>query len=309
VTVGARGIGLAIPQFPRDRQIALDALHRFLKRADALDIHSLWAQEQIVGPQGGLEPVTLLTYATALTRQPRLGVAVLLMPLRNPVQLAKALASLDQLAAGRVIVGVGLGDDTRHYPAFGIEARGRVQRMTEGLDVITRLWTSDRVTFTGRFWTLHDVSVTPRPVQQPRPPLWFGARHPEALRRAARLGDGFIGAGSSSTDEFREQVALLRKYLLDNRRDPGTFPIAKRLYVGLDSDRVRGLERLRRWFASHYGDGSLADRVAVVGSSQACVDAIRDLQAAGAHLVILNFVLDEEQQLEQAATEILPYVR
>src|SRR5262249_58550326 len=118
----------------------------------------------------------------------------------------------------------------RHYPAFGIEGRGRVQRMTEGLDVITRLWTSDRVTFTGRFWTLHDVSVTPRPVQQPRPPLWFGARHPEALRRAARLGDGFIGAGSSSTDEFREQVALLRKYLLDNRPAPGTFPIANRLY-------------------------------------------------------------------------------
>lgn len=308
MTPAASGVGVAIPQFPRGGRVAVGELQAFLRRADALDIHSLWAQEQIVGSHGGLEPLTLLTYAAALTRGPRLGVAVFLLPLRNPIQLAKAAASLDQLAGGRLIVGVGLGDDTTFYPAFGLPVAGRVDRMTEALDVMTRLWSSERVTFTGRFWTLRDVSVTPRPIQQPRPPVWFGARHPAALRRAARVSDGFIGAGSSSSAEFREQLSLLRKFLTAEQRDAEEFPIAKRLYVLLDPNRPRGLERLRAWFAAHYGDGGLADRVALVGNSEACVDEVRQLRAVGANLVILNFVLDEREHLEQAAAEILPHI-
>jgi alkanesulfonate monooxygenase SsuD/methylene tetrahydromethanopterin reductase-like flavin-dependent oxidoreductase (luciferase family) len=205
-------------------------------------------------------------------------------------------------------VGVGLGDDTSIYPAFGLEAAGRVDRMTEAIEVMTRLWAADRVTLTGRFPTLRDVSVAPRPVQQPRPPLWFGGRHPEALRRAARLGDGFIGAGSSSTHEFREQVTLLHKFLRENRRDPEGFSVAKRLYVLLDPNRPRGLERLKAWFGAHYGDESLADRVALVGTSEACVDEVRLLRAAGAGLVILNFVFEEREHLEQATTEIFPHI-
>ena len=304
----APGIGIAIPQFHPDPHVTLDELQAFLSVADTLDVHSLWVQEQIVGAHGGLEPVTLLSYAAALTRRPRLGVAVILTALRSPVQLAKALASLDQLCAGRLIVGVGLGDDTGHYPAFGLTAGRRVRRFTEGLEVMTRLWTSERVTFAGRFWTLHDVSVTPRPVQDPHPPLWFGARHPDALRRSARLGQGFVGAGSSSTGEFREQVTLLRRLLLDERRDPEAFAIAKRLYVLMDPNRERGRARLRTWFAAHYGDGSLADRVALVGSSAACVEAVHEIQAAGARLVILNFVFDEKEHLEQAVKEVIPHV-
>jgi alkanesulfonate monooxygenase SsuD/methylene tetrahydromethanopterin reductase-like flavin-dependent oxidoreductase (luciferase family) len=308
VNAEVQGIGVAIPQFPPAPHVALDKLRAFLRVADSLDIHSLWVQEQIVGAHGGLEPVTLLAYTAALTRRPRLGVAVILTPLRSPVQLAKALASVDQLCAGRLIVGVGLGDDTSVYPAFGLAAVGRVGRFTEGLEVMTRLWTSERVTFTGRFWTLHDAAVAPRPVQQPYPPLWFGARHPDALRRAARLGQGFVGAGSSSTGEFREQVTLLRRFLIQERRDPEAFAIAKRLYVLLDPNRERGLGRLRTWFAAHYGDGSLADRVALVGNSKACVDEVRELRTAGARLVILNFVFDEQEHLEEAAKDIIPHV-
>ncbi|PYM67283.1 MAG: LLM class F420-dependent oxidoreductase [Candidatus Rokuibacteriota bacterium] len=303
-----REIAVAIPQFPRGPGVAVDELQAFLHTADALGVHSLWVQEQVVGPHGGLEPLTLLAYAAAATRRPRLGVAVILTPLRSPVQLAKALASLDQLCAGRLIVGVGLGDDTTHYPAFGITPAARVRRFTEGLEVMTRLWTSERVTFAGRFWTLHEVAVAPRPAQRPHPPLWFGARHPDALRRAARLGQGFVGAGSSSTGEFREQVSRLRGFLAEERRDPEGFAIAKRLYLLVDPNRERGRRRLSAWFAAHYGDGSLADRVALVGTPEECVDGVREVQMAGARLVILNFLFDEQEHLERAAQEIIPHV-
>jgi probable F420-dependent oxidoreductase len=300
---------IALPQTFTTPRVDVAGLQRFCARVDALGFEGVWAQEQILGAAGSLEPVTLLAHAAARTERVRLGVAVLLTPLRNPVQLAKALTTVDQLSGGRLDVGVGLGGRTQIYPAFGLAPERRVRRFVEGLQVMKRLWTEERVTFRGDFWTLDNVAMAPRPVQVPHPPLWFGARHPDAVRRAAAHGDAFIGAGSSSTADFRESVTHLRRALADAGRDPATFPVAKRVYLEIDADRARGLARLREWFGWWYGNAGLADQVAVTGSAEACVAGLREVQAAGAGMVLLNFVGDEIANAERAVRDLIPAFR
>ncbi|MBI3454357.1 MAG: LLM class flavin-dependent oxidoreductase [Candidatus Rokubacteria bacterium] len=299
---------VAIPQVFSGPQVDPAALRAFLSRAEALGYHSVWGQEQILGAAGTLEPVTLLAHAAALTRRVRLGVAVLLTPLRSPLQLAKSLTTVDQLSGGRLTVGVGLGGRTDVYPAFGLSAERRVRRFTEGLEVLKRLWTQERVTFSGEFWKLENVAMAPKPIQKPHPPIWFGARHPNALRRAVALGEGFIGAGSTSTADFRRQVAHVRASLGEAKRNPSTFAIAKRVYLAVDPDRGRALARLREWFGWYYGNAALADQVAIVGPAEECVTGLREVRAAGAELILLNFVSEELENMERAAREILPAV-
>ena len=297
---------IAIPQIFSGPRVETSSLRSFLTRAEALDYHSVWVQEQIFGKAGNLESVTLLSYAAALTQNVKLGAAVLLTLLRSPVQLAKSLATLDQLSNGRLIAGVGLGGNIRFYPAFDLSAEKRVARFTEGLRLMKRLWTEERVTFDGQFWRLENASLQPKPVQKPHPPIWFGARRPAALKRAVELGDGFIGAGSSSIAEFREHVGHLRAFLSEARRDPSNFPIAKRVYLHMDPDKTRALERLREWFGWYYGNATLADQVALVGDAKEIIAGLQEVRSAGAELILLNPVIEETRQMELYTREIIP---
>jgi len=299
---------IAIPQFSWPG-FAVGRLKGYLERAESLGFHSAWVQEDIVGEHGTLEPVALLNYAAACTARIRLGVSVLLTPLRNPVQLAKSLSTLDQLSRGRLEVGVGLGGPTTLYPAFGIPPEHRVARFTEGLEVMRRLWAEKHATLHGRFWRLDGVPMEPKPVQLPHPPIWIGAHHSKALRRAVELADGFFGAGGASTEQFEEQMTLVRGYLRDLGRDPAAFRVAKRVYVVVDTDRAAGLRRLREWFGRYYRDADMADRVALVGTADQCVAGLRRVIAAGARLLLLNFVFDEMESLEWAAQELVPALR
>ena len=299
---------IAIPQIFAQPIVDRAALRGFLARAEALGYHSAWVQEQVVGQAGTLEPIVALAYAAALTERLRLGVAVLLTPLRSPVELAKSLTTVDQLSGGRLIVGVGFGGRSNLYPVFGLTAERRVRRFNEGIELMRRLWTEDRVSFAGTFWKLDDVAMNPKPVQKPHPPIWIGAHHPDALRRAVRLGDGFIGAGSASTADFRAQVAQLMRFLDEAGRDPAAFPIAKRVYLMVDRDKARARSRLREWFGWYYGNADLADKVALVGSTEECAAGLAEVAAAGAELILLNFVADELEQAELASREIVPRV-
>ena len=135
--------GIAIPQSFDDLSSAAGFLSRYLPRAEALGYEGGWVQEQIIGDAPILEPVTLITYAAALTSKLRLGTSVLITVIRNPVQLAKSLASLDQLSNGRIIVGVGVGGPHIPEAVFGVASERRGQRFVEGLQVIKALWTLD----------------------------------------------------------------------------------------------------------------------------------------------------------------------
>jgi probable F420-dependent oxidoreductase len=300
-------LAVGMPQtFPAEDGIDTGQLRAFLARAEDLGFESAWVVEQILGTIGSLEPIELLTYAAAVTARIRLGTAVLLTPLRSPVHLAKSLATLDHLSHGRLLVGVGLGGNAQLYPAYGITAERRVARFTEGLEVIRRLWTEERVTFAGRFWTLDNVAQAPKPLQKPHPPLWVGAHHPQALRRAVTLGASFMGAGSASTATFAEEVRTLQGLCREAGRDPASLVIGKRVYLAIDRDPDRAGRRLADWFGAFYGRPQLAAQVSVFGDVDACVRGLRAVLDAGAALLMLHPVFDELEHLEAIAAELAP---
>jgi probable F420-dependent oxidoreductase len=281
---------IAIPQtYPDPTRI-----QSFLRRAEELPFVAAWTIEQVVGTIPVLESVTTLAYAAGITKRVRLGIAVLLIAQRNPIDLAKALSCLDVLSNGRLIVGVGLGASTRLYPAYGISPEGRVSRFRENLEVMKRLWKEDRVTLHGRFSQLDNIPMQPKPVQKPYPQIWFGGHAEAALRRSVELGDGYIGAGSIPMTTFLEDIKQL----------PAEFPKAKRLYLALGDN----LPRLREWFGAFYHKPEMAEQVAVWGSPQQIADEIRRLKDAGVSHVLLNPVFDEEAQMERLAKEVLPLV-
>src|SRR5919106_5340695 len=269
--------GIAIPQDFIDGPLDIDLLHTFLSRAEALGYESAWVQEQIVGAVPILEPLTLLSYAAALTRTLRLGTSVMLTVWRNPIQLAKSLTSLDQLSQGRLTVGVGIGNQRPEDAAFGIPLERRARRFIEGIQVMKALWTQSTATFTGEYWHFAGIAQEPKPVQRPHPPLWFGAREPMALRRAVRLGNGWMGAGSSSNADFKAQAQTIRELLNEGKRDPETFTVSKRVYIAVDQDKSRAEERLRTWFGVRYGSADMGSRVAVWGNVNECLDQLAAL--------------------------------
>ena len=299
-------LAAGIPQAWTTGDLDRARIRRYLSRAEALGFESAWVVEQVLGAVPSLEPVELLAWAAAVTDCIRLGTAVLLTPLRSPVHLAKSLATVDQLSGGRLDVGIGLGGSPKVYPAYGITGERRVARFNEGLRLMRALWTEPRVTFAGEFWQLENAAMEPKPRQRPHPPLWVGAHHPDALRRAAGWANGFMGAGSATTAAFAHEVGLLRGFLAEAGRDPATMDIGKRVYIAVDQDRDRAGRRLADYFGAFYGRPPLAAEVSVWGSVDQCVAGVRDVIDAGARLVMLNPVFDEVEQLEMLAAEVVP---
>jgi probable F420-dependent oxidoreductase len=297
---------VGIPQTWTAGEIDRPKIRRFLERADALGFESAWVVEQVLGAIPSLDAVELLAWAAAVTERIRLGTAVLLTPVRSPVHLAKSLATVDQLSGGRLDVGVGMGGNTKTYPAYGITAARRVARFNEGLELMRALWTEPRVTFRGEFWQLDDAAMEPKPIQRPHPPLWLGAHHPDALRRAVRRDLGFMGAGSASTATFARELGVLRGFLAEAGRDPASLDVGKRVYVAVDRDRARAGRRLAEYFGAFYGRSELAAEVSVWGSPDQCVAGLREITAAGARLLMLNPVFDELEQLEALAADVVP---
>jgi probable F420-dependent oxidoreductase len=295
--------GIGMPQAQRRGNFDPGAIRDYVVRAEALGFDGLWTQENFFGGMPQLDSLELLTFAAACTQRVRLGCAVFLTVLRNPVPFAKSLVALDQLSAGRLIVGVGLGRPDR-APAFGVDPATRVARFTEGLRLMKALWTEPKVSFQGRFWQVDGAGMEPAPVQKPHPPVWFGGSHPNALRRAARMGDGFIGAGSVSTEQFAQQVIALRGFLETEGRDPARFPLSKRVYIVVDDDRQRAESRVMDWFGSYYGAGRTPP--AIWGPPEECEVRLREVADAGAEMIVLTTLFDYAEQLERLAADVVP---
>jgi probable F420-dependent oxidoreductase len=300
--VRAMRFSVAIPQFAVDPR----EVRRFLVRAEELGFDGAWTQEQIIGSKPVISPLELMAYAAACTERIRLGCAVFVTPLRNPVHLAKSITSLDQLSGGRIDVGVGVGGKFRPFAAFDSGPEHLVTRFAEGLDLMKRLWTEPSVTFDGKFWQLKDAPMEPKPVQRPHPPVWFGANHPDAVRRAVRLGNGFIGAGSSTTAKFTELVPIARAAMAEYGRPD--FQIAKRVYLAVDDDAARAKTRISEALGALYAGFPLGDltSVAVHGTPDDVVRGLREVKDAGAEMILLNPMFDELEQMERLSKDVLP---
>lgn len=307
---GSIPCGIEIPQVFIDGPIDPEHIKKFVVRAEQLDYDSLWTQERILSNFPMLEPVTLMTYVAAVTSRLRIGASVLLTVLRNPLQLAKSLASLDQLSGGRVIAGIGLGGlKGRMWPepetVFGYPSEHRVTRFVEGIKVMKALWGNERTSFEGQFWNFKDVAMEPKPAQQPFP-LWFGGHAEPALRRAVAFGAGWMGAGSSDSQRFVKEYGRIVRLLDEAGRDPASFTVSKRVYLAIDNDRDRAERRLREFFAVRYRNADLGTKVCIWGSRQEIIDKLNELVRAGADHLLLNPAFDEMEHLEILAADITP---
>ncbi len=308
--------GFPIPQVFLDGRADLDLVRRTLALGEQLGFHSAWVQDQVAGDVSLHESLTLLSYAAALTTRVRLGVSVLVFPIRNPVHVAKIVSTLDNLSAGRMILGIGLGHVMApdFFRTYGVDNREAVRRFNEGVRVLKSLWTEPVTNFAGEFYQLQRAGMWPKPVQKPHVPLWFGGQHPDALRRAVRHADGYTCAGPNTTDEFAGFVGQIRQFLDEEGRDPATLPLSKRVYLAIDDDEARAKRRLDEFFASRYpwqiqrNPDFVAD-ICVWGRTARVAAGLARVARIGASTIITNPLWDFEEQLEALASEVIPAVR
>ena len=231
---------------------------RVARRAEDLGYASLWTFQRLLCPvAGGVshgvdaqdnpasrpvddpsyravhDPLMPLAFVAAVTSRIRLGTATMCAPFTPPVLLAKAMTSLDVLSGGRVTVGLGIGWLPQEYLAAGVPFTRRGARMEEYLQCLQALWTQDPVEFAGEFYTVPRSHTALRSVQRPHPPVLVGGAAPGALRRAGRLGQGWIGSTGQDLGRIGESVALVREGAREAGRDPGAVQVLVRGVVDL----------------------------------------------------------------------------
>jgi alkanesulfonate monooxygenase SsuD/methylene tetrahydromethanopterin reductase-like flavin-dependent oxidoreductase (luciferase family) len=286
----------------------------YLARAEELGFEGGWTLEQVVGNAPGIAPLEMLAYAAACTTRLRLGVAVLITSLHDPLQLASAITAVDRLSHGRLDVGVGHGGKLRPFSAFGVDKATFVSYFTEGLKLMEAAWSDEpTVTFHGRFRDVDGLPIQPKPVQRPHPPLWLGGSAPKAVARAVRLGDAFLGAGSSTTANFVDAVKIVRRELDEQGKDATRFTIGKRVYLTVDDDAARARQRVLDGLHRIYGDMPGIDAVPVSGTPEDVVRGVREVIDAGAEMILLNPVgkdaAEDHEQMERLAADVIPQLR
>ena len=195
---------------------------------------SLWLPHHyIVAPMQMLQPMPLLGYLVAESGRMTLGMDILLLPLLNPVHVAEEWATLDALSEGRAVLGVGLGYRPEEFGAFGIPIGERAARTAESVRLIRRLWSEERVSFQGKFYTVENAGISLRPVQRNGPPILLAAQADAAIRRAARIGDGWLIVPSSDIDTVKQQMTTYRAALREAGKPETTeAPLTRECYIG-----------------------------------------------------------------------------
>jgi probable F420-dependent oxidoreductase len=291
--------GMSLPHRSPD-PIDVAAVRAVAQRAEALGFSDLWVTENTLDHVTSFDPVVVLTYAAAVTSRIRLGASVVVLAVHSPMMVAHQWATLDLLSGGRAILGVGLGRE-HHYREFAVPEAGRVARFREELDVIKALWTQPRVTYRGRFYQLDDATMVLKPLQRPHVPIWMGVGHPNAIRRAASLADGWMGSGGSSIAEFARSVPLLRDALAAAGRDATGFPISKRIFIAVDERPEVARAELHRWFTEVYRNPAGTDASGLHGTPAQVRERLEEVVAMGANHLLLNPVSRYTEQVEALA--------
>jgi alkanesulfonate monooxygenase SsuD/methylene tetrahydromethanopterin reductase-like flavin-dependent oxidoreductase (luciferase family) len=205
----------------------------------------LLGQHVVSGPVGMFQTVPLLGRLAEDAAGMRIGPGVLLLSMMNPVLAAEEAATLDWLCDGNYVLAAGLGYRDEEFEAMGIDKRGRVGRLEEGLEIIKRLWTEEEVNHEGRYFKLTNARASVRPRQQPRPPIWLGGDVEPAVRRAARLADAWLVAPTMTF----ERVGEMMKIFHEERAKAGLpaaepNPIVRECFIGRNSAHAREISRL-----------------------------------------------------------------
>ncbi|MET0146330.1 MAG: LLM class flavin-dependent oxidoreductase [Ilumatobacteraceae bacterium] len=291
--------GMSLPHRSPD-PIPESVVRTVAQRAEALGFQDLWVTNNTVSDAGCFDSFTVLSYAAALTTTIRLGVSVLVLPTYHPVHVAHQVATLDHLSGGRAILGVGLGR-AAEYELFQVPVGQRVRRFNESVELIKVLWAGPHATFDGELFQARDATLGTRPLQSPHPPIWVGSLHPDAIRRAARMADGWMAAGGATTASLAEAVPLLRAGLDAEGRDPATFPISKRIFMSVHDDPAVARAEVDRWYTEVYRMPHGTDTCGIHGTPEQVADQLASLVAMGATHLMLNPVARYAEQVEALA--------
>lgn len=301
-------LGINLSPHPPDEQLAL------AERVEALDFDSLWCGDHISFNIPLYDSLTLLSFYAARTRRIRVGSAVYLLALRHPTVVAKITSTLDALSGGRLIFGIGVGGEIpREFEACGVPLSERGARVSEGIEVLRTFWTQTPASFSGRFVKFDGVSIDPKPVQPGGPPIWIGGRSDAALRRAARLGDGWVSYVVTA-DRYRQSLEKIRAAAVETGRPLDGFDTGHLTFITIDKDyetaKARWVKRLSVRYNQDFGP--LAEKYGFIGTPAQCIEQMERFIEAGCRYFLLNAICevpDEAEQLERLGAEILPYFR
>jgi probable F420-dependent oxidoreductase len=299
-------VGLFVPTAAPDARA--DTPLAFGQRAEAAGVHSLWLPERPVFPS--LEPLMVLGALAATTTRPLLGTCVLLGTLRPPVLLAKMAATIDVLAAGRLVLGLGVGSRADDFAAAEVPMAGRGPRAAELIEILRLAWSGAPLRYDGRYYHLDVGPVGPRPARAGGPPIWLGGNSEPALRRAGRMADGHIATSTSGPDGIRRTTRLVRESAEAAGRDPAAVTIAALVRASIDEDRDRAVERAIA-NAEYYRPGAPgnADMSSVLlGTPDACVRAAHAYFDAGVDLLIVAPVTADLAHLDRLLGEVFAHL-
>ena len=282
------------------------------ERAEALGFDSVWVGDSILA-RPRLEAFTTLAAVAARARSVKIGTAVLLPALRHPVVMANEAANLDLLSEGRLILGLGIAANMpavrAEFEACGVSIDHRLGIFEETVTLMRRLWSEPSVTFSGRHFQLKDVKLGLRPHNGSSIPIWIAGSVDNALRRVARLGDGWY-PNPVSPQVFAEQSQQLDGFARDAGRDPQALHRCVYTTLNINDDAAQA-ERETRAFAEGYYHVPY-EVIAPLqsfcfGTPETCVAWLRDLAAGGAQTIVIRFACpDQTGQLERCAADILP---
>jgi len=290
----------------------------WLAAAEQLPIESIWQGGHVLPPTDSGEAVTRLALLAAWTERVRIGTAVLLLPLYNPVVVAKQLADLDSRSGGRVSVGLGVGGEFPvEFQAIGVPRAERGSRTDEAMEALRALWKGGPASYHGKYFRFDEVELRPvRPpgeegsrMQPGGPPLLVSGRKEAAMRRAARLADGWMPY-LVSPDAYARSVQTIREEASNARRDLAGFEWVIYLYCSVRRDGEKAKEDVARFLGRAYGDkpSAILDRIAPAGTPEEVAAVIQKYVDAGArHVIISPAAFDNTLEIVTlAAEEVLP---
>ena len=327
--MGLRGVGVFLPTFAGPGGRSGHELSAFARRAEDLGFDSVWVTDHLLHQSRfyavpWLDPIVSLSYVAATTSRLRLGTSVLVLPTRQPVVLAKQIATLQALADERYILGAGTGWDEREFQAVGQQRAERGARTDESIAIVRRLLAGESVTYQGRFYQLEDVTVGPAM----RSPLclWVaGGRQlphassperpvlaPAVLRRIV-ASDGWIARPTSLPSQIEADLAEIRPALKAAGRDLDTFTVAHENFLHLvpTDDRERALAEQRRAYAAIMGGGrpfEYFEQVYLTGTPSEIVEKLLARVAIGVEYLMLHTLQPSAAQLDLWAEHVLPHL-
>ena len=284
------------------------------ERAEAAGFDAVWVGDSITA-RPRHEPLTLLAAVAGRTKRVRLGTAVLLPALRSPVVLAHVIGTLDRVSEGRFILGVGIAADNpairKEFDAVGVPFPRRVGRFLETLQICRSLWRQDGVSFSGKHFTLNDVTMEPKPHRPGGPPIWIGGSGPTALREAARF-DAWFPTGPS-VEFFAEHFPGVQKAARTAGRPADAVAGAAYVTLALDANRAAAEQRLNTFLETYYAAPArtiLARQAAYAGPIEGCAEWLQRWIDAGARHFTLRFAGgDQLAQVDEAAAKLLPRLK